>query len=79
MPAEHIGLHAALTRLPRGASREAVARELAGPAAGGLSPGDRWLLDGIVRSGPVRIGDIATWQGVDESTVTRPESSVING
>jgi DNA-binding MarR family transcriptional regulator len=67
---EHVHLHAALTRLLRWASRETVARELAGPAAAGLSPTDLWLLDGIVRSGPVRIGDIATWQGVDKSRVT---------
>jgi DNA-binding MarR family transcriptional regulator len=67
---EHVELHAALTRLLRWASREAVARELAGPTATGLSPTDLWLLDGIARSGPVRIGDIATWQGVDKSTVT---------
>jgi len=67
---EHLDLHAALTKLLRWASREAVARELAGPAAAGLSPTDLWLLDGIVRSGAVRMGDIATWQGVDKSTVT---------
>ena len=70
MSPEHVDLHAALTRLLRWASHETVARELAGPAATGLSPTDLWLLDGIVRSGPVRIGDIATWQGVDKSTVT---------
>jgi DNA-binding MarR family transcriptional regulator len=63
-------LNAALTRVLRWASREAVVRELAGPAAAGLSPTDLWLLDGVVRSGPVRVGDIAAWQGVDKSTVT---------
>lgn len=63
-------LHAGLTRVLRWASREAVVRELAGPAAAGLSPTDLWLLDGVVRHGPVRMGDIAAWQGVDKSTVT---------
>lgn len=67
---EHAALHASLTRVLRWASREAVVRELAGPAAAGLSPTDLWLLDGVVRSGPVRMSDIATWQGVDKSTVT---------
>ncbi|TKJ22202.1 hypothetical protein A6V29_06645 [Blastococcus sp. CCUG 61487] len=63
-------MHAALTRVLRWASREAVVRELAGPDAVGLSPTDLWLLDGVVRHGPLRMGDIATWQGVDKSTVT---------
>ena len=70
VPDEHVALHAGLTRVLRWASREAVVRELAGPAAADLSPTDLWLLDGIVRHGPVRISDIATWQGVDKSTVT---------
>ncbi|SNR69630.1 DNA-binding transcriptional regulator, MarR family [Blastococcus mobilis] len=45
-------------------------RRLAGPAAAGLSPTDLWLLDGIVRHGPLRISDLAAWQGVDKSTAT---------
>jgi DNA-binding MarR family transcriptional regulator len=69
-PDESAALHPALTRVLRWASRETVVRELAGPAADDLSPTDLWLLDGVVRSGPVRIGDIASWQGVDKSTVT---------
>jgi DNA-binding MarR family transcriptional regulator len=70
VPDEHAALHAGLTSILRWASREAVARKLAGPAAAGLSPTDLWLLDGIVRHGPIRISDIAAWQGVDKSTVT---------
>lgn len=67
---EHDLLHAGLTRVLRWASREAVVRELAGPAAADLSPTDLWLLDGVVHSGPVRVSDLAAWQGVDTSTVT---------
>lgn len=44
--------------------------EVAGPAGAGLSPTDLWLLDGVVRHGPLRIGDLAVWQGVDKSTLT---------
>lgn len=65
-----VALQAAITRLLRWASRPAVAEELAGAAAAGLSPTDLWLLDGVVRHGPVRMGDLATWQGVDKSTMT---------
>ncbi|WP_369134051.1 MarR family winged helix-turn-helix transcriptional regulator [Modestobacter sp. I12A-02662] len=66
----HAELEAALTAVVRWASRASVVRQLAGPAAAGLSPTDLWLLDGIVRHGPVRASDIATWQGVDRSTMT---------
>ena len=65
-----VALQAAITRLLRWASRPSVAGELAGPEAADLSPTDLWLLDGVVRHGPVRMGDLATWQGVDKSTVT---------
>jgi DNA-binding MarR family transcriptional regulator len=67
---EHVELQAALTRVLRWASRPSVVRELAGPLAEGLSPTDLWLLDGIVRHGPVRVSDLATWQQVDKSTIT---------
>ncbi len=67
---EHAQLQESLTAVLRWASRASVVRQLAGPAATGLSPTDLWLLDGIVRHGPVRASDMATWQGVDKSTVT---------
>lgn len=68
--ADLVTLQAAITRLLRWASRPSVAGELAGPEAADLSPTDLWLLDGVVRHGPVRMGDLASWQGVDKSTVT---------
>lgn len=68
--ADVVAFQAAMTRLLRWASRPSVAEDLAGPAAAGLSPTDLWLLDGVVRYGPVRMGDLAGWQGVDKSTVT---------
>jgi DNA-binding MarR family transcriptional regulator len=70
IPAEAVKLQTALTAVLRWASRPAVVRELAGPRGADLSPTDLWLLDGIVRHGPVRLGRIATWQGVDKSTIT---------
>ncbi len=63
-------LQAALNRILRWASRPRVAVDLAGPAGAGLSPTDLWLLDGVVRHGPLRISDVAAWQGVDKSTMT---------
>jgi DNA-binding MarR family transcriptional regulator len=63
-------LQAALNRILRWASRPRVAVDLAGPAGSGLSPTDLWLLDGVVRHGPLRISDVAAWQGVDKSTMT---------
>ena len=35
-----------------------------------LSSTDLWLLGAVTDSGPVRITDLADWQGVDKSTVT---------
>jgi DNA-binding MarR family transcriptional regulator len=63
-------LQAALNRIVRWSTRPAVMEEVAGPAGAGLSPTDLWLLDGIVRQGPLRVTDLSTWQGVDKSTLT---------
>ena len=53
-----VTLQAAITRLLRWASRPSVAGELAGPEAADLSPTDLWLLDGVVRHGPARMGQV---------------------
>lgn len=70
VPAEAAALHAALSRILRWSTRPAVAEEVAGPAGAGLSPTDLWLLDGVVRHGPLRVSDLSAWQGVDKSTLT---------
>jgi len=35
-----------------------------------VSPNDVWLLDAVEDNGPVRLSDLASWQGVDKSTIT---------
>ena len=54
----------------RWASRGDVRRKLLGPAGKDLSPTDVWLLAAIDEQGPVRVSDLAAWQGVDKSTTT---------
>ncbi|UQU62712.1 MarR family transcriptional regulator [Couchioplanes caeruleus] len=63
-------IHAAFTRLMRWAQRGDVRRLLMGSAAEELSMHDITLLRAISTHGPVRGSDLATWQGVDKSTVT---------
>lgn len=41
-----------------------------GVAASDLSPIDEHLLRTILVNGPVRMSDLAAWQGVDKSTIT---------
>jgi DNA-binding MarR family transcriptional regulator len=60
----------AFTRLLSWAQRGDVRRALLGAAAPALSTHDITLLRMIVRRGPVRASDLASWQGVDKSTVT---------
>lgn len=60
----------AVARVLRWASRGDVRRTLAGAAARDLSPTDAWLLAAITDNGPVRVSDLAEWQGVDKSTIT---------
>lgn len=60
----------ALTAVLRWASRAEVRRARAGTAGAGLSPTDMYLLGAIATRGPVRVSDLARWQGVDKSTVT---------
>lgn len=60
----------AFTRLLWWAQRGDVRRSLLGAAARTLSTNDITLLRMIITRGPVRISDLASWQGVDKSTVT---------
>jgi DNA-binding MarR family transcriptional regulator len=60
----------AFTKLMRWAQRADVRRSLIGGAAETLSTNDITLLRAIVTHGPVRVSDLASWQGVDKSTVT---------
>ncbi|SNY24873.1 MarR family winged helix-turn-helix transcriptional regulator [Paractinoplanes atraurantiacus] len=63
-------VHQAFTRLMRWAHRGDVRRSLAGSTADTLSMNDLTLLRAVTAHGPVRISDLASWQGVDKSTVT---------
>jgi DNA-binding MarR family transcriptional regulator len=60
----------AFTRLLWWAQRGDVRRSLLGAAAQTLSTNDITLLRMIITRGPVRVSDLASWQGVDKSTVT---------
>jgi DNA-binding MarR family transcriptional regulator len=63
-------IHGAFTRLMRWAQRGDVRRLLMGSAAQDLSMHDITLLRAIGTHGPVRGSDLASWQGVDKSTIT---------
>lgn len=61
-------VHGAITRLMRWSSRSHIWNEVTGGRR--LSPTDVFLLGAIIDGGPVRVTDLAAWQGVDKSTVT---------
>jgi len=63
-------VQASVARLLRWSSRRTHRRLLFGPDADDLSPNDVWLLDTVDDNGPVRLSDLASWQGVDKSTIT---------
>jgi DNA-binding MarR family transcriptional regulator len=63
-------VHIALTRVLRWSARRENRRLLFGQAGEGLSQNDVWLLDAVDSNGPVRLSDLASWQGVDKSTIT---------
>jgi DNA-binding MarR family transcriptional regulator len=63
-------VHVALTRVLRWSARRENRRLLFGSAGQELSPNDVWLLDAVESNGPVRLSDLASWQGVDKSTIT---------
>jgi len=62
-------VHEALSRVLRWTSRRANRQRLYGTAAE-LSQNEVWLLDAVADAGRVRLSDLATWQGVDKSTIT---------
>jgi MarR family transcriptional regulator, lower aerobic nicotinate degradation pathway regulator len=63
-------IQAAVTRIVRWAGRSDVRRRLLGAAGRGLSAVDVNVLRTVVASGPLRISELAEWQGVDKSTMT---------
>jgi len=60
----------AFTRLQEWRQRGDVRRSLLGAAAQTLSTHDITMLRVIAAYGPVRVSDLASWHGVDKSTVT---------
>jgi DNA-binding MarR family transcriptional regulator len=60
----------AFTRLLGWAQRGDVRRSLLGTATQTLSTNDITLLRMIIKRGPIRVSELASWQGVDKSTVT---------
>lgn len=60
----------AVTRIVRWANRADTRVALLGGAGRELSTGDVHLLRAVVADGPVRVSDLAGWQGVDKSTIS---------
>jgi DNA-binding MarR family transcriptional regulator len=60
----------AFVQLMRWAQRGDVRRSLLGATAETLSTNDITLLRTVIANEPVRVSDLAAWQGVDKSTVT---------
>jgi DNA-binding MarR family transcriptional regulator len=58
-----------LDRVLRWTSRPTNRLRLYGSAAE-LSQNEVWLLDAVDSAGQLRLSDLATWQGVDKSTIT---------
>ncbi|WP_298460632.1 MarR family winged helix-turn-helix transcriptional regulator [uncultured Cellulomonas sp.] len=65
-----LAVNDALGRVLRWAGRGDVRRDLLGPAGAELTLTDSWLLTAVHDRQPVRASDLATWQGVDRSTIT---------
>ena len=59
-----------VSQILRWGTRVDVRQSMRGPSGRDLSATDTWLLGAIVEQGPLRVGDLAVWQGVDKSTVT---------
>lgn len=68
-PRVGIQVRASLDRVLRWTSRRANRLRLYGRAAE-LSQNEVWLLDAVDSAGQLRLSDLATWQGVDKSTIT---------
>ncbi|WP_214401117.1 MarR family winged helix-turn-helix transcriptional regulator [Pseudonocardia lacus] len=60
----------AVVRVVRWANRPDVRAALLGEAGRELSVNDVHLLRAVVANGPVRVSDLADWQGVDKSTIS---------
>lgn len=60
----------AVTRVVRWAGRPDVRVALLGEAGRELSANDVHLLRTVIAQGPVRASDLASWQGVDKSTIS---------
>ena len=69
-PSPGVLVQTVLTRVLRWSTRRANRRLLFGRDAEELSQNDVWLLDAVEANGPVRLSDLAFWQGVDKSTIT---------
>ena len=71
-PPDDVGttLDEALSGLLRWLTRPDVRRSLLPDDAPQLSNTDVWLLGRLCSRGPARVSDLATWQGVDKSTMT---------
>ncbi|MFD1506883.1 MarR family transcriptional regulator [Georgenia yuyongxinii] len=63
-------IHAAFVSVLRWASRSAVRGRLWADGGVELTPTDAWLLEALATHSPMRVTMLATWQGVDKSTVT---------
>ncbi|GAA2010072.1 hypothetical protein GCM10009818_22690 [Nakamurella flavida] len=63
-------VHEALSAILRWGSRPDVHKSLTSGPGAGLSSTDVWLLSAVHDHGPLRMRDLAAWQGVDKSTVS---------
>lgn len=63
-------VYEAIRRIARWSNRPDTRAMLLGRAGQDLSPVDVDLLRAISANGPVRISDLAQWQGVDKSTMS---------
>ena len=68
-PGQGSQVRESLDRVLRWTSRRANRLRLYGRAAE-LSQKEVWLLDAVDSAGQLRLSDLATWQGVDKSTIT---------
>ncbi|MGV0791629.1 MarR family winged helix-turn-helix transcriptional regulator [Mycolicibacterium sp. XJ1819] len=67
---EDRSIYEAIRQIARWSNRPDTRVKLLGRAGQDLSPIDVDLLRAIVAAGPVRVSDLAQWQGVDKSTMS---------
>jgi DNA-binding MarR family transcriptional regulator len=63
-------VQAAVVRIVRWAGRSDVRERLLGATGRGLSAVEVNVLRTVVAAGPLRVSELARWQGVDKSTMT---------